>query len=169
MQSGHGNRCYQQRQSIGNMADGDKISQWAILASVVSTGEGETITVNITRFVLAFSILLIVFFVHNCLSHTLSALPSIHWSAPWCRVFILWQVYLDRRRLAHYAGHMSKAGRILPVIRVAPNEVSIMTTAGLDVVYKGAFDRSSHYSVFQNYGYGATQWLSYSSLLIRLS
>ena len=99
-------------------------------------------------------IFLVVLIVHRHQSHPLSKIPSIHWSAPWSRCYILWQVYLDRRRWAHYAGHMKTPDRILPVVRVAPNEVSIMTIAGIDTVYKAGYDRSSHYLVFQNFGYG---------------
>lgn len=47
---------------------------------------------------------------------------------------------------------MKHDGEILPLIRVGPNEISLMTTQGMKTVYDGGFDRTSHYSVFQNFG-----------------
>lgn len=47
---------------------------------------------------------------------------------------------------------MKHDGEIVPLIRVGPNEVSIMTTQGIKTVYDGEFERTSHYTVFENFG-----------------
>ena len=85
-------------------------------------------------------------------TNPLARIPTIHWSAPFCRIYILWQVYQNRRRYAHYDAHMKDGGKILPLIRVAPNEVSIMTIQGIRTVYDGGFERTLHYTAFQNFG-----------------
>ena len=82
----------------------------------------------------------------------LARIPSLHWSAPYSRIYILWQIYHNKRRYAHYDAHRSHDGEILPLIRVTPTEVSLMTTQGTKIVYDGGFERTSHYTVFQNFG-----------------
>ena len=79
-------------------------------------------------------------------------IPTVHWSAPFSRSYIVWQIYQNRRRYAHYNAHVKHDGEILPLVRVAPNEVSIMTIPGIRMVYDGGFDRTSHYTAFQNFG-----------------
>ena len=81
----------------------------------------------------------------------LAPIPTIHWSAPFSRSYVIWQAYQNRRRYAHYDAHMKHDGEILPVIRVAPNEISIMTIQGIRTVYDGGYDRTSHYTAFQNF------------------
>jgi hypothetical protein len=97
--------------------------------------------------------LLIFHIIYKYWTSPLSKMPSVHWSAHWSRCFILWQIYHDTRRHAHYVGHTQKATKILPVIRVGPNEISIMSVDGIETVYDNGFDRSSHYSAFYNFGY----------------
>lgn len=89
---------------------------------------------------------------YKCRTDPLAQIPPLHWSAPFSRIYILWRIYQNRRRYAHYDAHTSHDGEILPLIRVAPNEVSIMTTQGTKIVYDGGFERTSHYTVFQNFG-----------------
>ena len=43
--------------------------------------------------------------------------------------------------------------RLGPVIRVAPNELSINDIGSLRTVYQGGFEKPEWYSVFNNYGY----------------
>ena len=101
--------------------------------------------------VLCLVVLFAVYALYKLWIDRLARIPTIHWSASFSRSYILWQTYQNRRRYAHYDAHM-KHGEILPVIRVAPNEVSIMTVQGIRKVYDGGFDRTSHYTVFQNFG-----------------
>lgn len=82
----------------------------------------------------------------------LARIPTVHWSAPYSRSYIIWQTFQNRRRYAHYDAHMNHDGEIRPVIRVAPNEISIMTIQGVRTIYDGGFERTSHYTVFQNFG-----------------
>lgn len=82
----------------------------------------------------------------------LSRVPSLHWSAPFSRVYILWQIYQNKRRYAHSDAHWGEDGEVRPLVRVAPTEVSIMTIEGTKIVYDGGFERTSHYTVFQNFG-----------------
>lgn len=82
----------------------------------------------------------------------LAQIPTIHWSAPYSRSYIIWQIYQNRRRYAHYDAHMKRDGEILPLIRVGPNEISMMTTQGIKIVYDGGFERTLHYTVFRNFG-----------------
>lgn len=44
-------------------------------------------------------------------------------------------------------------GRFRPIVRIGPNEVSIMATEGIKVVFDGGFERSPWYSVFSNFGW----------------
>jgi hypothetical protein len=92
----------------------------------------------------------------------LSQIPSVHWSAPWSRCFILWQIYHGNRKHAHYIGHTKRAGEILPVIRVGPNEISLMSVDGIETVYNNEFDRSSYYRAFQNFGYAVAYYYAHT-------
>ena len=47
---------------------------------------------------------------------------------------------------------MRRDGDFVPLIRIGPNEVSIMTTQGIKTVYEGGFERTSQYAAFQNFG-----------------
>lgn len=96
--------------------------------------------------------LLALYIFYKYWSDPLGRIPTIHWSAPFSRSYIIWQIYRNRRRYVHYDTHMNREGEILPVIRVGPNEISIMTTQGIKIVYDGGFERTSHYTVFQNFG-----------------
>jgi hypothetical protein len=98
-------------------------------------------------------IFLIVYIVYEYWTNPLSQIPSVHWSAPWSSCFILWQIYHGNRSHAHYAGHTKIAAKILPVIRIAPKEVSLMSSSGIQAVYGRGFDRSTYYRVFRNFGY----------------
>lgn len=96
------------------------------------------------------SFALYAFYKHS--TDPLSRIPTIHWSAPFSRCYIIWQIYQNRRRYAHYDAHMKHVGGILPLIRVGPKEVSLMTTQGIKTVYDGGFERTSHYTAFENFG-----------------
>lgn len=82
----------------------------------------------------------------------LAPIPTIHWSAPFSRSYVIWQAYQNGSRYAHYDAHVKHDGEILPIIRVAPNEISIMTIQGIRRLYDGGFDRTSHYTAFQIFG-----------------
>lgn len=92
----------------------------------------------------------------------LSHIPVVHWSAKWSRCHLLWTKYFYSTKVVFYNAHLNdndKAG-FRPLLRVAPNEVSIMTSEGVRIVWGAGFDRSSWYEVFSNFGCGATLTLS---------
>jgi len=85
--------------------------------------------------------------------HPLSRIPSIHWSAPLFSWYTLYLLYSGTRRVVLYDAHTGRQGmgQSLPVLRVGPNEVSIMSSEGIRLVYGGGFERSSWYEVFRNF------------------
>ena len=87
------------------------------------------------------------------LVHPLSKVPSIHWSAPLSSYYTLYLLYSRSRRIVLYDAHTGRQGRshTLAVLRVGPNEVSIMSSEGIRLVYGGGFERSSWYEVFKNF------------------
>lgn len=88
------------------------------------------------------------FILHPALFSPLAKIPSAHWSAPYSRLWILKIRYNKREN-----GTLRAAHRLLgPVVRVAPYELSIDGVECVRTVYSGGFDKSSWYSVFDNYG-----------------
>ena len=92
--------------------------------------------------------------VYDSFLSPLAKIPSIHWSANWTRCHILCTKYFSSVRHAHYAAHLnlSGGGNFRPLVRTGPNEVSVMTTDGIQTVFGGGFDRSPWYNVFSNFG-----------------
>lgn len=88
------------------------------------------------------------FILHPAFFSPLAKLPNAHWSAPYSRLWILNKRYNKRENRALLAAHQ----RLGPVIRVAPYELSIDDVDCVRTVYSGGFDKSSWYSVFDNYG-----------------
>ncbi len=101
--------------------------------------------------VMVFILLRVIY--HNFLS-SLSKIPSIHWSVRWTRCHMLYTKYFYGVRHAYYNAHINQAGsyEFQPLLRTGPNEVSIMTTSGVQTVFGGGFDRSPWYDVFSNFG-----------------
>ena len=91
---------------------------------------------------------------HTGLVGPLSDIPAIHWLAKWSRFYNLYIKYFYGTRTAHYAAHMRNGNDSShhPILRVGPNEVSIMTTDGVKTVWGAGFERSPWYSVFANFG-----------------
>lgn len=89
------------------------------------------------------------------LFHPLSRVPPIHWSAPVSSSYTLYLLYSHSRRVCLYDAHTGRQelSESHPVVRVGPNEVSIMTNEGIRLVYGGGFERSSWYELFDNFGY----------------
>ena len=88
------------------------------------------------------------------LAGPLSDIPPIHWLARWSRFYNLYIKYFYSTRTAHYEAHTSKSndGDYHPILRVGPNEVSIMTTEGIKAVWGAGFERPPWYVVFANFG-----------------
>ena len=87
------------------------------------------------------------------LKNPLSSIPAIHWSAPFCRLYYLHIIYSNNRRQTVLDAHrnLNEDGVFRPVVRVGPNEVSIMTTEGIKTVFDGGFERPTWYHTFMNF------------------
>lgn len=85
----------------------------------------------------------------------LSHVPTLHWSTPLSRLNQLYTTYYHDRHFANYDAHKEIPGKrkFRPVVRVGPNEVSLMTAAGVRTVYGGNFEKAAWYEVFSNYGF----------------
>jgi hypothetical protein len=107
-----------------------------------------------------FALIAAVVLIYNFLTHPLRRVPAIHWSAPWSSAHILITKYFYGVRYTHYDAHMNHNGAegFRPILRVGPNEVSIMSEQGADVVFTGGFDRAPWYDVFSNFGYVSSCW-----------
>jgi len=79
----------------------------------------------------------------------LSKVPNAHWSSPFLPLWILWIRFYSKENRTLHAAHL-KYG---PVIRLAPNELSINDISGVRTVYTGGFEKGQWYSIFDNYGY----------------
>lgn len=78
----------------------------------------------------------------------LSKVPNAHWSAPISPLWILWTRYSCQENRVVHAAHQKHG----PIVRLAPNELSVNDTAGLKTVYAGGFEKGEWYSIFDNYG-----------------
>ena len=87
----------------------------------------------------------------------LSKIPNAHWTVPFSPLWILWTRFSGRENLDLHAAHL-KFG---PVIRLAPNEISVNDVAGLRTVYAGGFEKGEWYSIFDRYGYVSSSICSY--------
>ena len=83
----------------------------------------------------------------------LSRIPNAHWSTPFSRLWILWIRFVHRENRTLHSVH----GRLGPVVRVGPNELSISDIDSVRTVYQGGFEKPVWYSVFDNYGYAWRQ------------
>ncbi|KAG9228439.1 cytochrome P450 [Amylocarpus encephaloides] len=82
-------------------------------------------------------------------SAPLSTIPNIHFSAPYSSLFLTFLKFTGREHRTRYAAHI----RCGPVVRVAPNEVSINCIQdGVQTVYGGGFEKGAWYQNFSNYG-----------------
>ncbi len=99
-------------------------------------------------------LLMISYSLYSHFSDGLSHIPAIHWSAKWSRCHLLWTKYSHNTKLIYYDAHLNRNGKhgFRPLVRLAPNEVSIMTSEGVRVVWGGDYERSAWYEVFSNYG-----------------
>ncbi|KAL2019886.1 hypothetical protein VTK56DRAFT_9061 [Thermocarpiscus australiensis] len=75
-------------------------------------------------------------------------IPNAHWSAPFSRLWILWIRFVHRENRTLHSAHR----QLGPIIRVAPNELSINDVDSVRTVYQGGFEKPVWYSVFDNYG-----------------
>lgn len=88
------------------------------------------------------------FIVYPAFISPLSKIPHAHWTAPFSPLWILWTRFSCHENRDLHAAHL----KLGPVIRIAPNELSINDVEGLRKVYAGGFEKGAWYSIFDNYG-----------------
>ncbi|KAF4554853.1 Cytochrome P450-like protein 9 [Elsinoe fawcettii] len=89
------------------------------------------------------------FILHPLLLSPLSSVPPAHWSSP---LSPLWLLHLRRRGSPNATIH-SLHLQHGPILRVAPNELSLnCVNGGVRTIYSGGYEKGSWYAVFRNYG-----------------
>ncbi|OHW90706.1 cytochrome p450 [Colletotrichum incanum] len=86
--------------------------------------------------------------VHPLFLSPLSNIPVPHWS---CHISPLWILYTRKANCQNRTLHQAHL-RLGPVVRIAPNELSVDGYDVLKVVYQGGFEKDEWYSIFDNYG-----------------
>lgn len=84
------------------------------------------------------------------LQPSLARIPAAHWSAPFSSLWVLEQRLYQKDVPAIHAAHQ----RLGPVLRIAPNELSLNSVdGGIRSVYGGSFEKGDWYlNAFTNYG-----------------
>ncbi|KAI2602367.1 cytochrome P450 [Hypoxylon sp. NC1633] len=86
----------------------------------------------------------------------LSKVPTAHWSCSVSPLWILWARFKSRENRTLHAAHKRHG----PIVRVGPNELSVMSVEAVKTIYQGGyqggFDKHQWYSVFNNYGVPCT-------------
>lgn len=90
------------------------------------------------------------FIIFPLLLSPLSKVPNAHWSVPLSPLWILYHRLLQDDTPTVHQAH----GNLGPIIRLAPNELSInCVEGGIRTIYGGGYDKGDWYSnVFSNYG-----------------
>ncbi|KLU87859.1 cytochrome P450 3A12 [Magnaporthiopsis poae ATCC 64411] len=88
------------------------------------------------------------FLVYPAVLSPLSRIPNAHWLAPISLFWILLVRFQRRENRTLRRAHQ----RLGPFVRVGPNEISIDDVEAVKAVYQGGFDKTSWYSIFDNYG-----------------
>jgi unspecific monooxygenase len=93
--------------------------------------------------------LLILHLVHQHLStlRPLNAIPNAHPTAPFSSLWLLSIRYRKRENRTVWESHK----RLGPVVRLAPDEVSVCTLQDLKIIY-GNWGKNAWYEAFINYG-----------------
>ncbi|KAM0716667.1 hypothetical protein Q7P37_008112 [Cladosporium fusiforme] len=80
----------------------------------------------------------------------LSKVPNAHWTAPFSPLWILYHRLVQNDTPTVHKAH----GNLGPVIRLAPNELSVnCVEGGIRTIYAGGYEKGDWYSnVFSNYG-----------------
>ena len=80
----------------------------------------------------------------------LAKIPNAHWSAPVSRLWILSKRRVEQDTPTVHVAHQ----RLGPIIRIAPNEVSVNSVeGGIRTIYAGGYEKGDWYlNVFNNYG-----------------
>ncbi|KAK6398363.1 hypothetical protein LTR95_019475, partial [Oleoguttula sp. CCFEE 5521] len=97
---------------------------------------------------LAVSLIAYRWIVRPALLSSLVRVPSAHWSSAISRIWITYHRCLQQDTLVVHLAHE----RLGPVVRLAPDEVSVNSLEGLRAVSTGGFEKNVWYAnVFSNY------------------
>lgn len=109
------------------------------------------LSLNIPVLALSVFVLLAIykFIIHPIFLSPLSHVPDAHWTSPITPIWILWVRFCSQENKTLHEAHL-KYG---PVLRLAPNELSVNELSGVRAVYTGGFEKGQWYSIFDNYGY----------------
>ena len=77
----------------------------------------------------------------------LNAIPNAHFTAPFSPLWLVSVRFHKRENRTVWAAHK----RLGPVIRLAPDEISVCTLQGIKTIY-GVWDKNEWYEAFINYG-----------------
>lgn len=90
------------------------------------------------------------FFIFPIFLSPLSKVPNAHWTAPLSPLWILYHRLVQNDTPTVHAAH----GKLGPVIRLAPNELSLnCVEGGIRMIYAGGYEKGDWYAnVFSNYG-----------------
>jgi len=107
--------------------------------------------ISVSQFSLAsgFCFLIYLFLIHPSFVTPLSKIPKAHWSVPFSSLWILLIRFNKRENATLQKAHE----RLGPVIRVGPNDISVNDIHYVRTIYGGGYEKTSWYSVFDNYGY----------------
>jgi hypothetical protein len=114
------------------------------------------LSIPVLAFIALVLLALYKFIIYPAFISPLSKVPNAHWTAPFSPAWIIWTRFRARENRTVHAAHL----RLGPVIRLAPNELSVNDVAGLKTVYAGGFEKGEWYSIFDNYGYAPTTMIS---------
>ncbi|CZT24350.1 related to cytochrome P450 monooxygenase [Ramularia collo-cygni] len=100
--------------------------------------------------IVALTILIYKFLIYPTWISPLSRCPNAHWSSAISPLWILYHRQQQKDTPTVHAAHT----RLGPVIRLAPNELSVnLVDGGIRTIYSGGFEKGEWYSnVFGNYG-----------------
>ncbi|KAL8419922.1 hypothetical protein RB594_002905 [Gaeumannomyces avenae] len=88
------------------------------------------------------------FLVYPAVLSPLCRIPNAHWLARISPLWILLVRFQRRENRTLQRAHQ----RLGPFVRVGPNEISVDDAGAVKTIYQGGFDKTSWYSIFDNYG-----------------
>ena len=96
------------------------------------------------------SLTLYKFIIEPAFLSPLAKIPAAHWSAPVSSLWILNERRRQRETPTVHAAHQ----RLGPIIRLAPNEISVNSVeGGIRAIYSGGYEKGDWYkNIFINYG-----------------
>lgn len=77
----------------------------------------------------------------------LSKIPNAHFTSSWLPTWIWWKRRISREVRSIYAAHQEHG----PIVRLAPNELSVCSLEGLRQIYTAGFERTPWYTGFMNF------------------